>query len=87
MFTARQETGWERIEVANGRLTVEISEADGVDLSVACPRVAKLRVEKNEGYGARVLLRAPGRDVEVGRHLDPEARVEFAAELNKRLRI
>ena len=29
----------------------------------------------------------PGRDVEIGRHLDAEARVEFAAEMTKKLRI
>ncbi|MGA8007058.1 MAG: DUF2244 domain-containing protein [Burkholderiales bacterium] len=87
VVTARHATDFERIEVSNGRLTVEISEADRVDRYVLDPRVARLRLEKDEGYGARVLLRAPGRDVEVGRHLDPEARVEFAAELKKRLRI
>ena len=87
VVTARHATDFERIEVSNGRLTVEISEADRVDRYVLDSRVAKLRLEKDEGYGARVLLRAPGRDVEVGRHLDPEARVEFAAELKKRLRI
>ena len=87
VVTARHATDFERIEVSNGRLTVEISEADRVDRYVLDPRVAKLRLEKDEGYGARVLLRAPGRDVEVGRHLDPEARMEFAAELKKRLRI
>ena len=87
VVTARHAADFERIEVSNGRLTVEISEADRVDRYVLDPRVAKLRLEKDEGYGARVLLRAPGRDVEVGRHLDPEARMEFAAELKKRLRI
>ena len=87
VVNARHATDFERIEVSNGRLTLEIGEADRVARYVLDPRVAKLRLEKDEGYGARVLLRAPGRDVEVGRHLDPEARMEFAAELKKRLRI
>lgn len=87
IVNARHATDFERIEVAADRLTVEIGEADRLARYVFHPRVAKLRLEKDEGYGARVLLRTPGRDVEVGRHLDAEARVEFAAELTKRLRI
>jgi uncharacterized membrane protein len=87
VVTARHATDFERIEVSNGRLTIEIAEADRFARYVLDSRVAKLRLEKDEGYGARVLLRAPGTEVEVGRHLDAEARVEFAAELTKRLRI
>ena len=87
IVNARHATDFERIEVSGGRLTVEVGEADRVARYELDPRAAKLRLEKNEGYGARVLLRAQGRDVEVGRHLDAEARVEFAAELTKRLRI
>jgi uncharacterized membrane protein len=44
-------------------------------------------VEKGQGYGARVLLREAGKEVEVGRHLDADARIEFAGELSRRLRI
>ena len=87
IVNARHATDFERIEVSADRLTLEIAEADRLARYVFHPRVAKLRLEKDEGYGARVLLRTPGRDVEVGRHLDAEARVEFAAELSKRLRI
>lgn len=87
IVTARHATDFERIEVSADRLTVEIAEADRLARYVVHPRVAKLRLEKDEGYGARVLLRTPGRDVEVGRHLDAEARVEFATELTKKLRI
>ena len=84
---ARHATDFERIEVSAGRLTIEVGEADCVTRYVLDPRAAKLRLEKEEGYGARLLLRMPGRDVEIGRHLDAEARVEFAAELTKKLRI
>ena len=87
IVNARHATDFERIEVSADRLTVEIAEADRLARYMVHPRVAKLRLEKDEGYGARVLLRTPGRDVEVGRHLDAEARVEFAAELTKKLRI
>lgn len=87
VVNARHATDFERIEVSSGRLTVEIAEADRMVRYILDPRLAKLRLEKDAGYGARVLLRAPGRDVEVGRHLDAEARAEFAAELTKRLRI
>lgn len=87
VVNARHATDFERIEIASGRLTVEIGEADRVARYVVDPRVARLRLEKDEGYGARVVLRVPGGDVEVGRHLDAETRVEFATELTKRLRI
>ena len=87
IVNARHATDFERIEVSADRLTVEIAEAERLARYVFDPRVAKLRLEKDGGYGARVLLRMPGRDVEVGRHLDAETRVEFAAELTKKLRI
>ena len=87
LVNARHATDFERIEVSTGRLTVEVAEADRVTRYVFDPRAAKLRLEKDEGYGARLLLRTPGRDVEIGRHLDAEARVEFAAEMTKKLRI
>jgi uncharacterized membrane protein len=87
IVNARHATDFERIEVSADRLTVEVAEADRLARYVFHPRVAKLRLEKDEGYGARVLLGTPGRDVEVGRHLDAEARVEFATELTKKLRI
>jgi len=35
----------------------------------------------------RVVLRGPKEELEVGRNLDAEARLRFAAELDKRLRI
>jgi uncharacterized membrane protein len=87
MVNARHAADFERIEVSTGRLTVEVAEADRTVRYVLDPRVAKLQLEKNEGYGSRLLLRTPGRDVEIGRHLDAEARVRFAAELTKKLRI
>jgi uncharacterized membrane protein len=87
IVNARHATDFERFEVSAGRLTVEIAEADRVARYELDPRVAKLRLEKKDGFGARVMLRTPGRDFEVGRHLDAEARVEFAAELTKRMRI
>jgi uncharacterized membrane protein len=34
-----------------------------------------------------VLLRGAGEELEIGRHLDAGARVQFAAELARRLRI
>ncbi|MGH8738440.1 MAG: DUF2244 domain-containing protein [Burkholderiales bacterium] len=87
VVNARHATDFERIEISTNRLTVEVAEAERVVRYVLDSRVAKLRLEKDLGRGARVLLRTAGRDVEVGRHLDAEARAEFAAELMKRLRI
>jgi len=84
---ARRAGDYERIELAPGRLVVEVAEAERVVKYELDARAACVVLEKNEGYGARVLLRSPGKEVEVGRHLDAPSRVEFAAELSRRLRI
>jgi uncharacterized membrane protein len=84
---ARHAADYERIELASGRLTVEVADAERTARYVLDPRAARVWVEcVEETAGARVMLRAPGRDLEVGRHLDDEARRELAAELEKRLR-
>lgn len=85
VVTARHAADYERIDLANGRLAVEVAEAQRTARYELDPHRARVCLEKNEGYGARVRLRAPGADLEVGRHLDAETRVEFAAELTKRL--
>ncbi|MGH8745809.1 MAG: DUF2244 domain-containing protein [Burkholderiales bacterium] len=87
VVNARHATDFERIEISTNRLTIEVAEAERVVRYVLDSRAAKLRLEKDLGHGVRVLLRSAGRDVEVGRHLDAQARAEFAAELMKRLRI
>ena len=84
---ARRAGDYERIELAQGRLTIEVAEAERLEQYRLDPRRARVVLERNEGYGARVLLREPGQEVEIGRHLDALARIEFAGELSRRLRI
>jgi uncharacterized membrane protein len=84
---ARHAADYERIELASGRLTVEVADAERNVRYALDPHAARVCVEcVNETAGARVRLRAPGLDLELGRHLDDEARRELAAELGKRLR-
>lgn len=79
-FTARHAADYERIELARGRLRVEVSEAARLRRYEVDARRARLRVE-----GEHVVLRAARAQLELGRHLDAAARVEFAAELGLRL--
>jgi uncharacterized membrane protein len=82
----RHAADYERIELAAGRLVVERGEAQRIERHVLDPRLARVGLVR-EGAAARVLLCAPGAELEVGRHLDAAHRVEFAAELAKWLRI
>jgi uncharacterized membrane protein len=84
---ARRAGDYERIELEPGRLVVEVAEAERLVRYRLDPRRARVVLERNEGYGARVLLREAGKEVEVGRHLDAPSRIEFAGELSRRLRI
>ncbi len=83
--TARHAADCERIDLENGRLSVEIEDAQRLARYELDPRRARVRLERKEGYGARVALRDAATELEIGRHLDAEARVELAAELAKRL--
>jgi uncharacterized membrane protein len=83
----RHAADYERIELARGRLTVEVGVAERVARYELDSRRANVVVEKDEGYGARVLLRGAEEELEIGRHLDAESRVELAARLSRRLRI
>lgn len=84
---ARRAADYERIELAHGRLVVEVAEAERLVQYELDARLARVVLEKNEGYGARVLVRSPGKEVEIGRHLDAPSRIELADELSRRLRI
>ena len=87
---ARRAADYERIELAGGRLTVEVAEAERTARYELDPRRATIFLEQGEGYGARLWLRGGLQDeeekLEVGRHLDASSRVELAAELCRRLR-
>jgi uncharacterized membrane protein len=79
---ARRAADYERIELAAGRLTVEVAEAHRKSRYEMQARRARVCLEKDE-----VVLRGAGEELQLGRHLDAERRVQFAAELQKRLRI
>lgn len=80
VLQARHATDYERIELAAGRLRVEVSEAE---------RIARYELDARgtriEMQGPSVLLCGPGETLRLGRHLDEEARMRFFAELKKRL--
>jgi uncharacterized membrane protein len=79
---ARRATDYERIELESGRLTVEVAEAQKTSRYEMEARRARVVLE-NE----RVVLQGAREQLELGRHLDADRRAEFAAELQKRLRI
>jgi len=80
----RHAADYERIELGEGGLTVEICEADTVRRHEFNPARARVRLS-GDGGGMRVVLQAPGTRLEIGRHLHERARLELAGELNKRL--
>jgi uncharacterized membrane protein len=84
---ARRAGDYEKIERIRDRLVVEVGEAQRKALHVVDVRRARVCLEKDEGYGARVMLRGAEKELELGRHLDALNRVAFAAELERRLRI
>jgi uncharacterized membrane protein len=79
---ARHATDYERIELDRGRLRVEVAEAQRVARYELDARSVRVDVT-----GPQVVLRGPEQALQVGRHLDDAARIAFAAELKKRLRI
>ncbi|HWA36624.1 MAG TPA: DUF2244 domain-containing protein [Burkholderiales bacterium] len=83
---ARRAGDYERIELARGRLTIEVVESERQVQYELDARRARVVLERNTGYGARVLVREAGKEVEIGRHLDALSRIEFAGELSRRLR-
>jgi uncharacterized membrane protein len=79
-FYARHAADYERIELERGRLTVELADAERIERHEFDARRARVCMEKE-----RVVLRGAKQELELGRHLDAEARAELAAELEKRL--
>jgi uncharacterized membrane protein len=80
VLQARHATDYERIELAGGRLRLEVAEAERVARYEVDARAARIEMQ-----GAHVVLRGAGETLRIGRHLDDEARVRFAGELKKRL--
>jgi uncharacterized membrane protein len=79
---ARRAADYERIVLDAGRLTVEVGEAQRIERYEMEARRARVSVEEQ-----RVVVRGAREQLELGRHLDADARVLFAAELRKRLQI
>jgi uncharacterized membrane protein len=79
---ARHAADYERIVLDSGRLTVEVAQAQQTSRYEMEARRARVCLEEE-----RVVLRGAREQLELGRHLDAEMRVRFAAELQKRLRI
>jgi uncharacterized membrane protein len=85
LLYARRAADYEKIELARGRLMVEVGEAARTARYELDARRAAVCLERGEGYGARVLLRGAEEELEIGRHLDAGTRVELAAELRRRI--
>jgi uncharacterized membrane protein len=81
LLVGRHAGDYERIELDSGSLTVEIADADRTERYRMNPREARVGV----GSDTRVVLGDLERTLEIGRHLDAEARAGFGAELARRL--
>ena len=84
-LNGRHAADYERIELGAGSLTVEVCESDSVRRHEFNPARASVMVA-GAGRSMRVMLEAPGRSLEIGRHLHERARLDLAGELNRRLR-
>jgi len=85
LMNGRHAADYERIALEEGRLLVEVCESDSIRRHEFNPARARVMLA-GEGPGARVVLQAPGRRLEIGRHLHQRARLDLAGELNRRLR-
>ncbi len=84
-WNGRHAGDYERIQLGEGSLKVEVRESDSVRCHEFNPAWASVRVA-GVGASVRVLLEVPGRSLEIGRHLQGEVRLELAGELKRRLR-
>lgn len=83
VLTARHAADYERIEIARGRLTVEVAEGRARRRHALERGALRVRYVPER---ARVLLTcAAAGEIEVGRHLDAQARIALADRLNKTL--
>ena len=82
VLQARHAADYERIELGRGRLRVEVGDGADVCRFELDARSARLGVQQG-----RVTVGDGKRELEVGRHLDIDTRIAFAAELERRLRL
>ena len=83
-LNGRHAGDYERIQLGDGSVKVEVCESDTVRCHEFSAARASVRVA-GEGSSMRVLLGVPGRSLEIGRHLQAQARIDLADELTKRL--
>ena len=82
LLQAHHATDYERIELADDRLRIDV--ADGARTARYELDARRVRIAMDDGT---LVLRGPRETLQLGRHLDAAARVAFAAELARRLRI
>jgi uncharacterized membrane protein len=80
VLQARHAADYERIELHDGRLSVEVAEAARRARYELDARRVRVGMQ-----GAMLVLQGPGAELELGRHLDADSRIAFAAELKRRL--
>jgi uncharacterized membrane protein len=81
LITGRHAGDYERIELDSGSLSVEIADAGRTERYRMNSRAARVGIVRDW----RIVLNDRERTLEIGRHLDAEARAAFGAELAKRL--
>lgn len=82
---ARHAGDYEKFEISQGILKVEIRDADTVQAHEFNPQWARLIVAGADRGDPRVALRSHGRTLEIGRHLPGPARLAFAERLQFQL--
>jgi uncharacterized membrane protein len=82
VLNARHAGDYERIRLRPGLLTLEICSGSRVSRHELNPHWAQV-VEAGSGMGRRVVVMSHGREYEVGRHLDDDARQWLAKELQR----
>ncbi len=85
LWVARHAADFERIELADGKLVVEVADGTARSRFAIDARRVRLRVEKRNGGGVRVLLCDRTTELEIGRYLAAGSRGDLAAELSRRL--
>lgn len=85
LVNGRHAADYERIQLDQDRLLIEVCESNSMRCHEFNPALASVKLA-GEGSDARVMLAVPGRSLEIGRHLHPQARLDLAGELNRRLR-
>jgi len=82
---ARRAADYERIEVRDGEMRVEVRDAGRMSVHSFHPGWVRLQAQR-AGEVVRIGVRSHGRELEIGRHLDASGRSLLAAELAGRLK-